>query len=177
MGAQKLLLPVGGRTLLQRALDAASAYPTIVVVSPALAVCVLPAPQRRVVVNDAPERGMSHSLALADALVDDPAAALVVLLADTPGVDGALVDRMIGALGGVDVAYPVRDGVPGHPVVFGPRARQSIADLPDGDTLRTLRDDPRFRRAAIALASEAAFVDVDTPEDYHRVTALAPPAR
>jgi molybdenum cofactor cytidylyltransferase len=176
MGAQKLLLPLAGRTLLERALDAAAAYPTIVVVSPALAARVPPAsPERRVVVNDAPERGMSHSLALAAALVDDPAAALVVLLADTPCVDGELVERMVAALGDNDVAYPLRDGVPGHPVVFGPRARKAIAELPDGDTLRALRDDPRFRRAAVALTSDAPFADVDTPEDYRRVTALAHP--
>lgn len=173
MGAQKLLLPVAGRTLLERALDAAAAYPTIVVVSPTLAARVPPG--RRVVVNDAPERGMSHSLALAAALVDDPAAALVVLLADTPGVDGELVDRMVAALGDSDVAYPLRGGVPGHPVVFGPRARKAIAELPDGDTLRALRDDPRFRRTAVALTNDAPFVDVDTPEDYRRVTALAQP--
>lgn len=176
MGAQKLLLPLAGRTLLERALDAAAACPTIVVVSPALATRVPPAtPRTRIVVNDAPERGMSHSLALAAALVDDPAAALVVLLADTPCVDGKLVDRMVAALGDNDVAYPLRDGVPGHPVVFGPRAREAIADLPDGDTLRALRDDARFRRIVVGSSDDAPFLDVDTPDDYRRVRALTQP--
>jgi CTP:molybdopterin cytidylyltransferase MocA len=171
MGAQKLLLPVGGRTLLQRALDAAGAHPTIVVASSAIASQVASAPLRRIVVNDAPERGMTHSLALAAAHVVDPKAALVVLLADTPGVDVALVEAVLGALGDNDVAYPVRDGIPGHPVAFGPRARAEIARLPDGDTLRTLRDDPRWRRAPVLIADDAPFLDIDTADDYRRVAA------
>lgn len=175
MGTQKLLLKVGGLTLLERALDASSAYPTIVVASPALAGQVPVGPLRRVVVNDAPERGMSHSLALADALVGDPAVALVVLLADTPGVDAELIERMVAALGDADVAFPVRDDVPGHPVIFGPRARAAIADLPDGDTLRELRDAPRLRRVMVAVEGDAPFADIDTPHDYRRLTP-GPPA-
>jgi molybdenum cofactor cytidylyltransferase len=166
MGAQKLLLPVAGRPLVECALAAAAAYPTIIVVSPAVAARVPPAAGRRVVVNDAPERGMAHSLALAEELVDDPRAVLVVLLADTPRVDAELVDTVLSALGENDVAFPVRNGVPGHPVVFGPRARKRIAQLPDGDTLRALRDDSRLKQVRIEFGGDAPFVDVDTPDDY-----------
>ena len=164
MGGQKLLLAVDGRTLLDRALAATAGYPTVVVASPAVREAVPPAAGRRVVVNAEPDRGMTHSLRIADALVD-PESSLVVVLADTPLVDAALIARMAGALGDADVAFPVRGGRPGHPVVFGPRARRALGALPEGDTLRVLRDDPRWRRIEVQVDGPAPFTDVDTPAD------------
>jgi CTP:molybdopterin cytidylyltransferase MocA len=52
--------------------------------------------------------------------------------------------------------------------VFGPRVRALIAELPDGDTLRLLRDDPRFRRARVPVDDERPFLDVDTADDIAR---------
>jgi len=180
MGAQKLLLPVAGRPLFTRALAAAAAFPRILVVSPALAAHVTAQPGLAIVLNERPDRGMTYSLALADAEVADREAALVVLLADTPLVDAALIARVVAARGNADVAYPVRGGIPGHPVVFGPDARARIGGLPDGDTLRALRDDPGLRRIELPETEDGAFADVDTPEDFARLRAAlepsAPPA-
>ncbi|MBC5811000.1 MAG: nucleotidyltransferase family protein [Candidatus Eremiobacteraeota bacterium] len=170
MGAQKLLLPFEGTPLLGRAIAAAEGFPALAVVSPPLAAHV---PSHvRTIVNAEPERGMAHSLALADATILDRQAALVVLLADTPLVDAALVRRVVAARADRDVAYPVRDGRGGHPVVFGPRVRAELAAAPEGDSLRRLRDDPRWSRAEIAVSSNAPFTDVDTPEDFARLAAL-----
>ncbi len=179
MGEQKLLLRVGGKTLLDRAFQAAAAYPRIVVTSPSLASHVAAEQGVTIVVNDAPERGMAHSLALADAAVHDRAAALVVLLADAPFVDAATIERVVAALGDADVAYPVRDGLPGHPVVFGPRPRTQLATLPDGDTLRTLRADRRWTRVEVPFENDRPFTDVDTPADLAaaRLALEASPAR
>jgi molybdenum cofactor cytidylyltransferase len=173
MGAQKLLLDLGGRTLLERALAATSAFPTVAVVAPELTPHVPKRPDLIVVVNDQPERGMTRSLALADAAVLEREAALVVLLADTPLVDEALVRRIIEARGEADVAYPVRAGIGGRPVVFGPRPRAEIANfLEEGDTLRLLRDDPRWRRVEVEIDDDAPFLDVDTPEELARAREL-----
>jgi len=171
MGAQKLLVDLCGRTPLERALAAASAFPTIAVVAPDLALHVAKNPNLSVIVNARPERGMAHSLALADAAVLDPDAALVVLLADTPLVDEALVRRIAEARGEADVVYPVRAGIGGHPVVFGPRPRSAIASLEESGTLRGLRDDPRWRRVEVAIDTDGPFLDVDTPEEFARLEA------
>jgi len=165
MGAQKLLLPVGGTTMLARALDATREFETVVVAAPSLAGHIPLRPRLRVVVNAEPELGMAHSLMLADGAISDRDAALVVLLADTPLIEAAFVRRIAEALEDADVAYPMRDGIAGHPVVFGPRARAELGRLERGDTLRRLRDDPRWRRVEVPVADDASFLDVDTPDD------------
>ena len=169
MGRPKAQLVYDGRSFLERALDAAAGYPTVVVVSDAATrdaarALAATASDIRVVVNAQPERGMSRSLALADAALADPGAACAVLLVDTPLVDAALVARVFCGRGDCDVAYPMRDGAPGHPVVFGPRARERIRALADGDTLRRLRDDPELTRAIVSIEQRGPFTDVDTPE-------------
>jgi molybdenum cofactor cytidylyltransferase len=173
MGEQKLLLPLNGATLLERALDAARDFPAIAVVAPELASLVVPRAGLQIVINNEPERGMAHSLALADAAVGDRATALVVLLADTPFVDAALVRRVVASLGSADVAYPVRAGNPGHPVAFGPRPRAELARWGDGDSLRRLRDDPRWDRREVPETGEAPFLDVDTPAEAERAREFA----
>jgi len=174
MGAQKLIVPLDGITLLERALAAAASYPAVLVVGPGLAGAVKARPGLSVVINAEPERGMSRSLALADAALPDRTAALAVLLADTPFVDSALLARVASALGDADVAFPVRsNGQPGHPVVFGPRPRAALATWPEGDSLRGLRDDPRFRRVRLPVDGEAPFLDVDSPADLDRAAARA----
>jgi molybdenum cofactor cytidylyltransferase len=175
MGRPKISLVWRGRTLLERALDAAVQHPTLVVVGslPPTESTLLKDRARtsdlRVIVNDAPQLGMSHSLALADAAIANRTSALAVLLVDTPLVDAPLLARIAAARGDADVAFPVRCGVPGHPVIFGPRARALIGALPAGDTLRELRDHPNLRRVCIETEDDAPFIDVDTPDDFNEL--------
>ena len=178
MGRPKAALSLGGRTLLEIALEAAAAFPTVVVVPselPPEVTRVLAAARRNgdvtVVVNERAERGMSRSLGLADAAVLDRTVPLGVLLLDTPLVDAALVARVFTSRGSNDVAYPVRAGVAGHPVVFGARARAAIAELPVGDTVRALRDDPRWTRVGIEIDDDGPFLDIDTEHDFAALTA------
>jgi molybdenum cofactor cytidylyltransferase len=163
MGSQKLLLPIDGRPMIAHVLAAAAGWPLLVVtgadVEPLLG------PALRSVRNDAPERGMSYSLALADAAIAG-SGPIAVLLADLPDITPAAVAAVLGAYDeAVDVVVPRSGDTFGHPVVFGPRARRKIAALPDGDTIRSLRDDPSLRRRIVA-ADRSPLTDIDTPADY-----------
>ena len=120
------------------------------------------------VINTEPERGMAHSLRLANAVID-PDHAIAVLLGDKPLITDGLVERMFDELGENDVAYPVRRGTPGHPVVFSPFARALIVALRDGDTIHMVRDHEMLTRKKVEIDDEGAYVDVDTEEDYRRL--------
>lgn len=163
MGAQKLLMLFRGRPLVEYAVDAVRAWSPLVVASPEVAQHL---GEGDVILNDAPERGMAHSLALADAALPSEIA-LIVALGDKPLLDAGLVERLCVLAGDADVVYPVhaRTGEPGHPVIFSARARTKIGTLPDGDSLRVLRDDPSLVRRTLACEDAGAFFDVDTPEN------------
>lgn len=171
-GSPKTALTLGDRSFVERALEAARAYPTVVIAAAGDREIENVASRfgARVITNGAPGRGMSHSLRLANRALSAPHARLMVLLADTPLVDSDVVRRVLACTEDADVAFPISvDGKPGHPVVFAVRARREIDALPDGDTIRTLRDDPRFSRATVRFIDDRPFTDVDTPADYERI--------
>lgn len=169
MGVDKLSERLAdGSTLLERALRACAAYSTVLVTSPAIAATVAPAANVTVVVNDEPERGMTHSLRLANARVPE-SRAIAVLPADLPLLDAATVRLVVEASPGADVCFPRRgDGTPGHPVVFSPEARKHVSALPEGDTLRALRESPGLIRRSLAIESDAPYLDVDEPAEMAR---------
>jgi molybdenum cofactor cytidylyltransferase len=166
-GRQKLLERLGDRALIVHALDAAAGWPIVVVASAAVAAAVTAAARAgvRVVRNDEPELGMTHSLALADAAIprDEP---IAVLLADMPDCDAAAIARVTDAYDAAcDVVVPRAGERFGHPVVFGPVARARIAALPEGDALHRLRVDPALRRRIVEVPDAHAFADIDTEAD------------
>jgi CTP:molybdopterin cytidylyltransferase MocA len=166
MGGQKLLLPIDGVAIVTRVVAACEAWPTVVVVSDATVAQALARAGARIVHNAAPERGMNHSLALADAVIRRDEA-IAVMLGDLPDSSAIAIARVINAYEEtIDVVSPEAGGRQGHPVVFGPRARARIAGLADGDALRSLRDDPAFVKRIVSGIDERTFTDIDTPADY-----------
>lgn len=163
MGGQKLLMPFRGRPMIEYAVEAATHWKPLVVAGNDVAAHLARHPGVQIVPNDDPKRGMAHSLALANQAVGGDAS-LIVLLADKPLVTAELIAAVCEQSGDADVAFPrnPQTGEPGHPVLFSPRARAKIALLPDGDSLRLLRDDPALVRREIATADRGAYFDIDT---------------
>ncbi len=161
VGKQKLLMDFRGRPLIDYAIAAAGRWNPVVVAGPE--VCGYLAGRHGVtlVANGEPERGMSHSLALANRFLPDDLA-IIVLLGDKPRVSEGLIETICRAAGEADVVYPVRGEEPGHPVRLSPRARKRIAALPRGDTLRRLRDDRQLTALAVETDDPGAVFDVDT---------------
>jgi molybdenum cofactor cytidylyltransferase len=165
-GSQKLLHRLEANdTLFERAMRASGTFDTVVVCSQA----TLPLAQKlhaHAILNGAPERGMAHSLRLANAELDAERP-ILVLPADLLLVEPHhIADIAALASDGVDIMYPVRsDGTPGHPVYFSARARALIADLPDNEPIARLRDHPELTRQTVAIDEPWPYQDVDDPSD------------
>ncbi len=167
MGRPKALLPFRGRPMIEYAIDAAREFRPLVVASPAVMQHLAKRGEVCTILNDEPERGMTYSVALADAKIPEDVP-IAVLLADKPLVTASLITELcdIAAAAGADVVYPQHPetGEPGHPVIFSPRARKKIRSLPEGDTLKLLREDASLERRVLVTADRGAYFDIDTPE-------------
>ena len=169
-GGQKLLAEINGKPMLRHALDAVAHLPTVVVGAPELGAH---AGAARFVENPNPDRGMSHSLRLANAAIEETDG-LLVLLGDMPYMTRAIVDAVMAAAADSDVCYPKFAGIGGHPVYFSPAARAKIPQLADGDTLRRLRNDATLLRRAVTLREAGAYADIDTRADLAEAPTSSP---
>ncbi|MGB8908682.1 MAG: NTP transferase domain-containing protein [Candidatus Cybelea sp.] len=161
IGKQKLLMDFRGRALIEHAIAAAQRWHPVVVCGREVAEYLARRSDLALVLNDEPERGMSHSLALANRYLRSDVWMLVVL-GDKPLVNEALIETICAETHDADLAYPQREDEPGHPVLLSPRARRFIEYLPSGDTLRRLRSNPHLTSRAMQTDDPGAFFDVDT---------------
>ncbi len=157
-------MPFRGRPLIEYSIAAAAPWEPVVVCGREVARYLADRSNIALIRNDEPERGMSHSLALANRAIGEDVP-IGVLLADKPLIGERLIQTMLDASRGADVTYPQGEGRPGHPVVLSPRARRLIDRLPPGDTVRSLRAHPQLVVRAVETADEGAFFDVDTIEE------------
>lgn len=180
MGAHKLLLPLGARSVIAWSVGAACASQAndviVVLGRDASTVQAALAPGRyRAITNIAYARGQGTSLALAISDLSQTTSGVVVLLADQPFMTADAINRVLLVarrepdrivLGLVGVRA-------GHPVYLPRRFFADVAAL-SGDT--GARDIIARERAAVIQApldNELAQLDIDTTEDYQRALALA----
>jgi molybdenum cofactor cytidylyltransferase len=176
MGRPKQLLPLGGRPLLQAALDAAAAggVDEVVVVlgheAEAIGAALALPPSGRLVVNPAHAEGQATSLRAGLAALAGDATAAVVLLGDQPRVRSDAVRALVEAHRSdprpvLRAAYAGRAG---HPVLL----RRAV-----WDEAMALRGDQGARALMAREPDRVGLVevggrppdDVDTPEDYARL--------
>jgi len=171
MGAQKLLLPVGGKPMLQHCLDLVRGVPfsrRVLVTTPAVAQQVETAGVE-VVIHPAPEVGQSSSVRLG-VLAAPPEDSLLFLTGDQPFLDAATLEAILAADDGESIVYPVgSDGAPRSPVLFGARFREALLTLQGDAGGRQLRRRYPAACRAVRVQSERVLLDVDTPEDYERI--------
>ena len=153
-GSQKLLHRLDNNsTLLERAIRASGAFNTIVVCSDATLAYARQL-DAHALLNAEPERGMAHSLRLAnDAIASQDA--ILVLPADLLLVEALHLSAFAALVeDDDDVVFPVRaDGTPGHPVYFSARARARISRLTDNEPIAHLRDDRALQRRSVATSA------------------------
>ncbi|GAB3988732.1 NTP transferase domain-containing protein [Nocardioides marmoraquaticus] len=166
-GADKAGLTVGGRSLLSRALSAASGLGPVVVVGPFLT--GVPATFVR---EDPPGGGPAAALLAGVAAL--PEVDLVVVLAvDMPLVASATLERLVGAVGPGDGALLVDgDGREQYLCAAYSRAALLAAAPADVDGLPLRRLVAGLSLAPVPAVGDEAL-DVDTPGDLDLVRRLA----
>jgi molybdenum cofactor cytidylyltransferase len=182
MGRPKLILPVGGRTVIARvvtALREGGASPVVVVAPPvdaagaailhgeaeaAGALLVVPdtrPPDMRASV----EHGLDHLARL------DPVPLTVLLApADSPGLNPGLVSRVVErSLAEPEaIVVPVVGGRRGHPIALPWALARSVRGLPAGVGVNALVALHDARVVALELDDPGAVSDLNTPDDYQR---------
>jgi CTP:molybdopterin cytidylyltransferase MocA len=176
MGRDKLSIPLGGSSPLER-LSRLLAGRSVVLVSSRRHVAEYASqiPTATVIVNESPQNGMTSSFRVAVPFLAD-CDRVGVVLADKPLLLRTTLERLENdvAIAPSDVIYPRSDpGEPGHPVYLSRRAIEAVTRLPDGDTLRALRNDATLSKLAIPCDDPGAYLDIDTEEDWVAAELLA----
>jgi molybdenum cofactor cytidylyltransferase len=178
-GPNKLLATVTGKPLARIAADAAlasTARPVVVVIghqSETITDALRDLPLQ-FVHNPHFADGLSTSLRAGLAALPDDIDGAVVMLADMPQVDAALIDRLIAAYDaekGALVAVPVIDGKRGNPVLWSRRFFPELMTLSGDVGARHLIAKYSEAVAEVPVTGRGALVDVDTPEALDAVKA------
>ena len=180
MGRAKALLPLGSDTFLTRIartfLDAGVGDVVVVVGHDAEAIVAgfqqsgLPA---RFVVNREYDRGQLSSLVAGLDVVDRPGtAATLVTLVDVPLVSTATVRAVIDAYRttGVPVVRPTSGSRHGHPLLLDRRLFAALRTADPGIGAKPIVRAHASAAGDLAIDDEGAFTDIDTADDYARVT-------
>jgi CTP:molybdopterin cytidylyltransferase MocA len=181
----KLLLPIGGTTLIARviaALREGGADPVVVVVPP-------PGPAQAgaeelaaeagragacVVVAETPPPDMRASVERGLAFLGQshlpPPLTLLLTPGDTPGIRPALVARIMAQARARPQAIivPTVHGRRGHPVALPWSLAVQIRDLPRDVGVNALVAQHAARIITLEVEDPEALDDLDTPEDYGR---------
>ncbi len=124
---------------------------------------------RFLLVNEHYRQGMGTSVALAARALSPVADALLIVLADQPLVTAEHLIALVDAWSGDDdeIVASSFGGAIGPPLLLPRKTFEELRELDGDQGARALLRDGRFRLTVIE--SEAAAVDVDTPEDLERL--------
>lgn len=177
MGYPKALLRAGPHTFLSLILETlGSACPgdvTVVVGKHAEQIrSRTVASSVRFLVNPRPELGQISSIQLALRNLEPDLAGCLIWPVDQPMVSGALVRALIGAFEASEawIVVPVCGGRRGHPAIFRREFFQELLTWPEGVSPKELIRSHSARTLLLATEESAVLDDIDTPEDYFRLT-------
>ena len=177
MGTPKLLLTHRGVPLLRLAVDAAirGGCDDVVVVLGAdreRYLPVLKGTPARPVHNPDFAQGMSTSIRTGIEAVPEDAGAAVIMLADQPFVDEAVIRRLIETYrtSGRKIVVSAYEGVRGVPVVFDRALFLELLVLEGDQGARQIMATYPTHVATVELPADRAR-DIDTPEDARRFLA------
>ena len=176
MGANKLLLKVGGRRVIDHILFSLKPIETTVVLghNPEDIRHIAEAQGVRTVHNPDYERGMTTSFQAGLRVLDPGVEAVFMVLSDTFGFSYELLKRMAEVLEGDPEALivsPVCEGRRGHPVLLKSPLFGEFLGLTEGKIMKDVvnRHENEHRHVESDMWCR---IDLNTPEDYERVKRL-----
>ena len=182
MGTPKALLPFGstGDVFLDRIVRSlhAGGVADVVIVTGADAEMIRDHIEKtglavRLVYNPDHDRGQLTSLkAGLEAVTGTDVSAAVVTLVDIPLFDRTTVSMLIEAHQRSHplIVRPVSKGRHGHPVLFDRRLFQELLEADPESGAKAVVHAHRDEIVEVHVHDEGAFIDIDTPEDYRRMT-------
>jgi molybdenum cofactor cytidylyltransferase len=177
MGRPKLLLDLRGRPVIRQTLErlvAADMDEILVVVGPEHAALerALDGLRVRFVVNPTPEAGQGSSVSAGIHALSAETTTALIALGDQPGISVDVIRKLRDALEtpGKSIAAPrYSDGL-GNPVIFAIAVFPELAALPGDRGARAVVEKDSSRLAVVEVAHPMPR-DLDTPEDYERLSA------
>ena len=177
MGVSKLALPWGRKTVLERCVDVlvrSNIKEVVVVLSDRTKALGsrLRGPKVRRVINPNYERGMSTSIRRGVQAVDRKSDGMLIALGDQPLLRTKTINALIHALVQEKgkIIVPIFRGRRGHPVLFGPTFAKELLQLKGDVGARSLLQRHPKSVFEVRTRSEGVVVDVDTWNDYRRVS-------
>ena len=173
MGADKILLPFAGATMLETVvgkLAAAGVVRTVAILRPDLSEAerLVRSAGAEVVVNPDPDQEMIVSIRLGIERLEGSVDAFFVWPADHPAVRPSTLARLAAAASRDRAVIPVFQGRRGHPAVVGAGLVADIARLPADGGLRQLWRSRSDAVRELAVDDPGVLENLDDPEAYER---------
>ena len=177
MGTDKLLLPVGGIPVIERVIAAASKSELgeIILVCGSDSVADIGKKYRaKIVENNAPETGQSHSVGLGVKNSCRSAEGFMFIAGDQPFLDESIINKLIGKFlpGHCNAVVPLYNGIKGNPVIFASKLRNKLMSLSGDSGGRVLLEEMEEGIITVSFADAKPGMDIDTMEEYEAITKL-----
>lgn len=100
-----------------------------------------------------------------------PSDGWLLIPADHPVLDGQVLDDLISAWQATDedILIPQHGGQNGHPTFFRWALTERLNEIPTDCGLNWLRTAPDIRIRKLPVDSDSILLDLDTPDDYKRI--------
>lgn len=177
MGTQKLLLPLGKKTMIETVVDqvlSSEIEHVLVVLGPNPEKVKEALAQKPVKFchNQKHEEGMLSSVICGIRSLPEGAEAALIYLGDQPGISPEVTNRVLEAYDDelYGIVIPVHNHRRGHPLLVDMKYRREIEKLDLEQGLRALRHQFPEDVLEVEVDEPGILVDIDTREDYSNAT-------
>lgn len=177
MGVDKLQLPVGGVPVIERVIAAASKSRLGEVILVCTSDSVASVGRRygvKIVKNNAPQLGQSHSIRLGLENSCQSSEGFMFLVGDQPFVSENIINSLVESFTQqkCSAVVPLYNGIRGNPVIFASLLREKLLCLSGDSGGRVLLKGLEDSIVTVGFSDEWLGLDIDTREEYEAVIKL-----